>query len=449
MRLRAPLGALVAALAALLLIASHAHAQAPPPAGAEGQVMVTPPPGGEAPVAGAPTPPPAPPAEAAAPAAPPAEGGAPAPAGEAEKKPPAGWIKGTGFVIQSDDAAYRLRIGLQAAYKFEPVRENGEWVNRNTFFVLRPSISGNFLKEWIHYWTSFEFASNPPYLLDSYIEVMPCKEFGLRIGQQWTPFDRHEYLGPQEILFPEWAPVSEYFWSGRDKGVTAMGVLAQQLEYWAGAYSGTPLRQFNALPGNYVLEGRLTWSPFGLIASNEFPYITEENGAPFKVSTTVQGYYGNVEQAAENFNPSTFRFEAMATGERRKQGTGGLDLWLQGRWFAFFAEGMVRRTTPDVGLAYTSVGAWGQAGVPIVDKTMDVAARFNWLNASTDLSHDLFYSIEGQLAWYASHSQHLVVKLRYAYGHQDSPGMAALGDVPLITVAGTTQLGTIQINLAF
>ena len=80
---------------------------------------------------------------------------------------------------------------------------------------------------------------------------------------------------------------------------------------------------------------------------------------------------------------------------------------------------------------------------------MDVAARFNWLNPSTTLGNDQFYSIEGQIAWYVSHSQHLVVKLRYGLGHQDTPGMAALGDVPLVLPAGRTQLGTIQLNLAF
>jgi len=224
------------AIAALIAAATPVHAQTDPPGGGAEEVMVTPPPDPGA-AAGAPAPPPAPP---------PAPAEKKAPATPAEKKPPAGYVPGTGFVIQSDDAAYRLRVGLQAAYKFEPVYQDGDFQDRNTFFVLRPIMSGNFLREWIHFWTSFEFAANPPYLLDSYIEIFPWKEFGLRIGQQFTPYDRHEYFGPQEILFPEWAPVSEYFWPGRDKGVTAMGTLAEQLEYWLGVYSGTPLRQFNA-----------------------------------------------------------------------------------------------------------------------------------------------------------------------------------------------------------
>jgi hypothetical protein len=352
-------------------------------------------------------------------------------------------------VIQTPDLNYRLRIGLVGAYRFEPVYHGTSFQDRNTFFVLRPFMGGNFFREWIHFWTSFEFASNPPYLLDSYVEFMPWKEFGLRVGQQWTPFDRHEYFGPHEILFPDWAPVSEYFWSGRDKGITALGTLGGGvLDYWAGVYSGTPLRQYNALPGNYLLEARITWNPLGPTAIMEFPYIISEGPAPFRVSATLQGYYGKIQDATENFNPSTFRFETMATGETNKQGAGAADFWIQCPWFYGYAEGFVRRTQPHMGANYTSVGAWGQAGVPLITKTMDIATRFNWLNASTSLSNDLFYSIEGQLSYYISQSQGLVLKLRYAAGHQSSPGMDALGPVQLITEPGWTQLGTLQLNIA-
>lgn len=414
----------------------RAWAQAPEP-GPE-DVQVTPaPPSAIVPDGRAPMPPPAPPP--------------PPPASDEPKKPnpPAGYVPGTGFVIQSPDLAYRLRIGLVGAYKFEPVYQASTYQDRNTFFVLRPFIGGNFFREWIHFWTSFEFASNPPYLLDSYVELMPTKMFGVRVGQQWTPFDRHEYFGPQEILFPEWAPVSEYFWTGRDKGVTVLGTLPGTLDYYLGVYSGTPLRQFNALPGNYVLEARLTWSPLGPVGATEFPYIVSEGPAPFRVSATVNGYYGKVQSATENFNPSTFRFETVATGETRKQAAGNADFWLQGSWIYLYLEGFVRRTEPSMAARFTSIGAWGQLGVPIVEKTMDIATRFNYLNASTDLKDDDFYSIEGQVSYYISHSPGLVVKLRYAAGHQRSPGKDALGAVPLIlSTPGWTQLGTLQLNLA-
>jgi len=438
---------LLCSIFASLVVPAMARAQAPT-AGSE-DVKVTPaPPPGSLPAEGAPQPPLAAPPPVASPQAP----SEPAPAApSAEAKPPnpiAGYVPGTGFVIQSPDLNFRMRIGLVGGYKFEPTYSDGAWQQRPTFFVLRPFLGGNFFREWIHFWTSFEFASNPPYLLDSYVELAPSKLFTLRIGQQWTPFDRHEYFGPQEILFPEWAPVSEFFWSGRDKGLTALGTLAGQLDYYLGVYSGTPLRQFNAIPGNYVLEARFTWNPLGPTAATEFPYIVSEGPVPFRVSGTLQGYYGKIQSATENFNPSTFRFETEATGETTRQTAGSADFWLQTAWLYFYVDGFVRRTEPSMAARYTSVGAWAQAGVPLIPKTLDVATRFNWLDTSIDVSDNDFYSLEGQLAYYVSHTQGLVVKLRYAAGHQSSPGTAALGDVPLLTTPGWTQLGTLQLNIA-
>ncbi len=424
----------------VVLLGRATFAQAAPAPGATGdeQVLVTPPPPAGPVTPEAPVPPP-PPAAAPPPAPPP-----PAP------NPPAGYVPGTGFVMQTEDLAYRLRVGLQAGYKFEPVYQDGSFQNRNTFFVLRPILSGNFFREWIHFWTSFEFASNPPYLLDSFVEIQPLKEFGLRIGQQFTPYDRHEYFGPQEILFPEWAPVSEYFWTGRDKGVTAMGTIAGQLEYWVGVYSGTPLRQFNALPGNYVVEGRVTWSPLGPVGATEFAYILSDKPLPFRVSATLQGYNDKIQSATENFNPSTFRYQVMATGQTTKDSAGGWDLWVQGPRFIFYVDGTVRHTTPTTGASFTSVGVWTQLGVMLVNRTLDAGVRLNWLNPSTDLSNDQFYSAEGQIAWYPAHSPNLVLKLRYGFGHQNSPGTAALGAVPLvISTPGNTQIATVQGNLAF
>jgi hypothetical protein len=365
---------------------------------------------------------------------------------------PSGWIPDQGFVLRSDDGNYKLRIGLQSAYKFEPRNQAGDFQNRPAFFVLRPIFAGSFWKPWIRFWTSLELASNPPFLLDSYVEINPVDEFGVRVGQQYTLISRHEQFGPQQILFPEWSPVAEYFWTGRDKGVTAWGLLAdKRFEYYAGLYSGSPLRQFQTIPGNYVVEGRISFNPLGAPAGTEFPYITEES-VPFRPSISLQAYYGRVQLAQENFNPSTFRFDVMATGQTRQQTCGVADLWLQARRFVFLAEGYVRRTDPDEGVpedSYTSVGVWGQVGVLLI-RNLDLAFRGNWLNPSTTLANDRFASGEVQLAYYVTHSPALVVKLRYGFGNQQSPGMEALGPVALFTsTAGDIHIGTIQLNLAF
>ena len=102
-----------------------------------------------------------------------------------------------------------------------------------------------------------------------------------------------------------------------------------------------------------------------------------------------------------------------------------------------------------MGAAYTSVGAWGQVGVPLIPKTMDIATRFNWLNASTALTNDAFYSIRGPARLVRLALARAGREAALRRGHQNSPGMDALGPVPLIITPGWTQLGTLQLNLAF
>jgi hypothetical protein len=438
--------AFAVALFALVGARSASAQEPPPPAPPTDEVKVTPPPDSAGP-SGPPPPPVVPPAEAAAAA----EARERELNTEAPPPGPSGWKPGEGFILGSGDD-FKLRIGFQGGYKFEPVYQDGHAQDRRAFFVLRPIMAGNFFKPWIRFWTSLELASNPPYVLDSYVELQPVAEFGARIGQQYTLISRHEEFGPQQILFPEWAPVAEYFWTGRDKGVTFWGNVADGLfRYYAGLYGGSPLRQFTTIHGNYVVEGRVDLSPLGAPGSTEFPYITDAS-APFRISASVQGYVGKVQFAEENFNPSTFRFDPKATGTTRKQACGVVDLWLQGPWFALLVEGYGRRTNPDLnvsGDAYTSIGVWGQIGFLLIPRTLDLGLRGNWLNPSTTLSNDRFVSGEIQLAYYVMHTPNLVVKARYGYGDQSSPGDAALGAVPLFTKAGRIHIGTLQLNLAF
>jgi hypothetical protein len=198
------------------------------------------------------------------------------------------------------------------------------------------------------------------------------------------------------------------------------------------------------------VQARVTWNPMGPVGTNEFPYITTDGPTPFRISFTFQGSYGKVQYTTENFNPSTYGFQALLPVDRRKQGMGGADFWLQGRYFLFYADASVRQTTPSVGAKYTSAGVWTQLGVPIIQRTMDVAARFNWLNPSTDLGNDNFYSLELMTAYYPMRAQNLILKARYGIGHQDAPDPATLGAVQLmIPTPGRIQLFTVQLNLSF
>ena len=359
-----------------------------------------------------------------------------------------GFLPDKTFVLESADKSYKLRIGLQAAYRIEPRYLDGTSQNRDAIFSTRPILAGNLVRHWITFLVSTELANNPPFLLYSYIDFRPWKAFGLRAGQQDTPFSRHENFGLYRIIFPETGPVADYFWSGRDKGVMAYGSVANdRVDYYAGYFGGSPLRQFTTIAGNYVAEGRLTFNPMGKVGDAEFAYALGDSPVPTRISFTIQGYLGHVQSAAENFDPNSFLYNATATGMTTRERAGGADFFLQSSRVMFTTEGYIRRTYPDGSASYLSMGAWGQVGVLLL-RQLDAAVQVDWANASTALSSDRLLGGEAQVTYYLS-APTLILKLRYAYFEQQTPGTTALGAVTLPATAGRTQLGTLQVNLAF
>jgi hypothetical protein len=361
-----------------------------------------------------------------------------------------------GFYLSSADGANRVRIGLNLVYRFEPRIRNGSWQDRDAIYVARPYLRGNIFRSWIRFLNEFELAQNPPYLLYSYLEVSPRRYLRFKIGQQDSPISRHENFGVMRVLFADTDLVAGYFWPGRDKGVTVFGALgAERVDYYVGVYGGSPLRQFTTIAGNYVVAGRLTVNPMGNPMANpmektgdaEFAYALAGEQLPLRVSFTLQGYYGKIQSASENFDSNTFQFQATPTGLTERRGAGGVDLLLQSGRVVAFVEGYAGRTDPSGGAEYTSIGAWGQVGFLLVPRFLDAAVRLGWVDPSLDLDEDRFLSAEAQVAWYL-HAPALILRLRYGIGDQQSPGDTALGAVVLPAAIGRTQVITLQVNLA-
>ena len=371
-------------------------------------------------------------------------------------KPPspvATWIRGEGFRIQSPDGNWRLRIGLQMAAFYQPlfVATGNDWSNFG-FDYVRPHISGNLFRPWLEYWCSFEFKGFPPFLLDCYVEARPWKFFGIRGGQFWTLLSRHEYLGPQEVLFPDWATAADYFWTGRDRGVQLFGE-TNYIDYYASFTAGTTLTQTASVPGNFQAMARVDINPLGRMGSTEMPYVASEDPVPFRFSFALQGAYGRVNPNGVGFNSSAF-LQLNQQGERT-QGIGAVDLLVQWERFGFFGEFYGRRVSPrDVPTPdFTQYGAWAQAHYTFFRRLLDFGLRFDWVDPSTTLANDQFFAGEAQLAWFIVGTS-LALRLRYGVAHQQDPGPAPAADpdflstVGLPIAPGTAQLVTLQVQLA-
>lgn len=371
-----------------------------------------------------------------------------------EEEPLAGYVSGEGFRMRDASGDNLMRFGFTAAFKFEPAWTEGERDVRGSLAFVRPAIRGNFLRPWLHYVAAWELAAPSAFLLAANVEATPWDEFGARFGQQGTPVGRHSNFGPQNIFFPDWAAVSSFFWSGRQRGLTVFGHLFEsRLDYFAGIYGGSPTREPENQPENYVAEGRLTASPFGPVNGNELPFTSDGESLPLRASITVQGYHGKLLTTVDNLNNSNSILQPETIDVARKMTTGSFDLWLQGGPVIVFGEYYRRHVEESNGLeSYSSEGVWGQAMVDVYEHMFGVGARFNWLNPNTSLDGDRVLQLEGMGAWFI-HPPELVLKLRYTWLDQSEPDpedlAAAPDDYKLPFIPGSSHVVTLQLTMAF
>lgn len=296
-----------------------------------------------------------------------------------------------------------------------------------------------------------EWSESTPFLLDGFVDIQPLERFGFIFGQQGTPVSRHNSFGPHQIFFPDYAGVSSYFWSGRERGLTLYGATNREiLEYEAGVYDGSPIIKPLRRPNNYVVEARATVNPFGPANATEYPFTPEGDPLPFNVSCTFQGYFGRIATTLESYNFSNNVLSPVQTEQTEKTGTLGADIWFQKGPIITFGEYYWRRLAPldSNGGAFNSTGAWGQVIWNIYNNRFGLGSRLGWIDPNRTIADDQSWEIEGQTAWFI-HSTDLVLKLRYAWLLQNSPGDEKLNGFILPYIAGTTHVVTLQFALSF
>ncbi|MBX5480660.1 MAG: hypothetical protein IRZ16_02250 [Myxococcaceae bacterium] len=375
---------------------------------------------------------------------------------EAAPPPTNGFTPGKGFRLVSDDGNWSLRVGLQAGYRLQtlitPSTEGEARQPTGSFFVVRPRVDGTLFKEWIRFWTSFEFASNPPFLLDSFVEAQPVPYFGVRLGQFWSVTSWHEQLGPQELVFPDWAFVAEYFWLGRDKGIQFFGNLPEgTFRYELSLTGGSPLRQFQTIPGNFVVQGAVRFYPLGKLEdTTEFPYMMIADRVPTRLGISVSGWAAKLQETESNFNPTRGQFKAVPTGVRHREQGGEADVLFQTGPVNLYAEGWLKRTDPvptDARSAFLATGVWAQGSFVVIPKVLDVALQAGWLEPNFDVDSDNFIYGQAQVGFYV-YKNNVNMRARYLIGHQDSPGTPAV-EATLPATPGWNHVITLQWNVYF
>ena len=348
--------------------------------------------------------------------------------------PIAAWVKDEGFRIQSRDANWRLRVGLQMAAYYQPFFENGvtDW-NNFGFAYVRPRVNGYLFRPWFEYWCSMELRNFPPILLDCFVDVHRWSFFGLRAGQFRTPLSRHENRQPQDVLFPDWATTANYFYPGRDRGVLLYGE-TPYLTITPASLPDEPDTDRRAA-GPLPAGRRVMVNPLGKMAPTEMPYVTADGPVPFRFSLTGQGAWGRVNPNGVGFNGDAF-FQQSQQGERDQEVV-SCDLQVQWQQFGFFGEFYARHVQPRgvPTASFNQLGAWFQAHVTFYRRILDFGVRFDWIDRSTSLASDRFIAGEAQLVWFI-YKTTLALRARYGVANQQNPGPSPPLDPGFLTTVG-------------
>jgi phosphate-selective porin OprO and OprP len=177
----------------------------------------------------------------------------------------AGYNKG--FFLESDDGNFSMKMKFRTQLQFSvdntDDRETGEKATATNFDVRRFRIywGGHAFRPWFNYLFQISADNNGNFILrDAYLDAAYDTRIFPRIGQYKVPFNREELTSSSSLQLVERSIVNEEFTYGRDRGVTAYGLLANMFTYGFGVFNGAGLNG-TSVDSNLLYAGRVQFNP--------------------------------------------------------------------------------------------------------------------------------------------------------------------------------------------
>lgn len=386
------------------------------------------------PTAGQTADPPSPPAFEA----PPALAPLPPPPPEAPKYVPfAALEKGMG--VASADGNYSVGVHMLFQTRYEHIEKDDGRDDGFKIIMARPALRGVIYRKWIEYFFQWELAGGSASLLDAEVVVQPLPELGIKVGQFVTPFSREFLVPPGALLFPDFSPSNILFRNGREVGAMLMGsFFEKRLEYWAGASNGNGINKASNDNAQLEWSARVAANAIGQTPYTEIPSLKDEKSS---LTFGLNASYADVEQTSNALDVKTGAITTTKLGSSPTTKL-GVDAWSHYGPFSLQAEAYSRTVQAAFGGARkVARGGFAQAGMFVIDKTLQLAARGDLTD--TDATHgtnDLDKRFDVGVNWYI-HANNLKLQARYAWA--DSPGALTP------SVKGTSNTATLQAQLWF
>jgi len=269
-------------------------------------------------------------------------------------------------------------------------------------------------------------------LYDAHITFKQLPWANLRIGQYRTHFGRQEFVSSALLQVVDRGFVAEAFVPNaidrRDQGVTLFSDESRYpLNYAFGVFNGVGInltRLGLTTPANaneLMYIGRLSANILGNpgYAEGDLAYSQTPQMAVGASYGYNAGLQTNTTGPGSNNQVST-SISSLGNGRLLNQGTvdigtGGIDAVFKYRGLSLQAEGFVRNidTHDDSKRIGNATGFYVQGGYFVVPSTLEIVARYGYMDPDTRRAQDIITSALGGLNWYLSGHEH---KLQLDFG---------------------------------
>ncbi len=285
-----------------------------------------------------------------------------------------------------------------------------------TIPVARLFTTGELVDSKLGFFAQFEFAGDQPELLDLFAEWHFSEAAILRLGQFRTPYSR-AYITPLTNLeLPTRGLVIDRFNLGRDTGAMLSGGLAAGLLHY-------DLAVVNGAEINDLAENRDSPS---VIARTELRF---GDPVPYDQAPSLRIDDGRGVTVGLGGAYSRRSIDGASGTTSETLSNGAVDVAVMLGRLSARAEGFWRGAhgSPRVANAF---GAYGQLGVFVLPRQLEIGSRVGWLSDGPDVqTYEAFvagYLMHGERAY----GHHAKVVLGYRYDSAD-PGRASGRDIHL------------------
>jgi len=303
------------------------------------------------------------------------------------KKIEAGYDKGA--YVKTPDDRYSLKLNVRTQGRFR-YRAREEQDDDASFDVRRARIlaGGNVFYPWMKYGTQVTLEGGSAALRDAWIEAAYYDAAKPRIGQYKVPFDREFLTSAFNLQLIDRSLANGQFSLQRDIGVQLSGKFLQdQLNYAVGMFNGSGANQGNQ-DQNFMYVGRLVYTPFG-----SYPYSQAALDTPNtpKLAVGVAGAY------LPGLEPGERNSLAGVLGDTNIVPVNSdvyqltTDLAFKYRNVSFEGGFYFRNIDPEEDTPFGEQEAYGyylQGGYFLIPKTLEVAARYSWMDPDNPTSKD-------------------------------------------------------------